>query len=83
MAIIEPGILSAGVNNMCLSLFQLVNFRSTKAGIKLHIQLDLRSAIPEFIHIIPAGIHEAKILDTISYQIDSIYILDRGYIDFK
>lgn len=68
---------------MCLSLFHWANFRSTKAGIKLHIQLDLRSAIPEFIQITPAAIHEVNILDTISYQIDSFYILDRGYIDYK
>lgn len=30
-----------------------------------------------------AAIHEVNILDTISYQIDSFYILDRGYNDFK
>ena len=59
------------------------NFRSTKAGIKLHVQLDLKTAIPEFIEITPAAIHEINILNTISYQIDSFYILDRGYTDFK
>jgi len=75
--------IDASTIDMCLSLFQWANFRSTKAGIKLHVQLDLRSAIPEFIHITPAAIHEVNILDTISYQIDSFYILDRGYIDFK
>lgn len=69
---------------ICVFLFfSGLIFRSTKAGIKLHVQLDLRSAIPEFIHITPAAIHEVNILDTISYQIDSFYILDRGYIDFK
>jgi hypothetical protein len=75
--------IDASTIDMCLSLFQWANFRSTKAGIKLHVQLDLRSAIPEFIQITPAVIHEVNILDTISYQIDSFYILDRGYIDFK
>lgn len=75
--------IDASTIDMCLSLFQWANFRSTKAGIKLHVQLDLRSAIPEFIHITPAAIHEVNILDIISYQIDSFYILDRGYIDFK
>jgi hypothetical protein len=75
--------IDASTIDMCLSLFQWANFRSTKAAIKLHVQLDLRSAIPEFIHITPAAIHEVNILDTISYQIDSFYILDRGYIDFK
>lgn len=75
--------IDASTIDMCLSLFQWANFRSTKAGIKLHVQLDLRSAIPEFIQITTAAIHEVNILDTISYQIDSFYILDRGYIDFK
>ena len=75
--------IDASTIDMCLSLFQWANFRSTKAGIKLHVQLDLRSAIPEFIQITPASIHEVNILDTISYQIDSFYILDRGYVDFK
>lgn len=75
--------IDASTIDMCLSLFQWANFRSTKAGIKLHVQLDLRSAIPEFIQITTAAIHEVNILDTISYQIDSFYILDRGYVDFK
>lgn len=75
--------IDASTIDMCLSLFQWANFRSTKAGIKLHVQLDLRSAIPEFIQITPAAIHEVNILDTISYQIDSFYILDRGYIDYE
>lgn len=75
--------IDASTIDMCLSLFQWANFRSTKAGIKLHVQLDLRSAIPEFIQITTASIHEVNILDTISYQIDSFYILDRGYVDFK
>jgi len=75
--------IDASTIDMCLSLFQWANFRSTKAGIKLHVQLDLRSAIPEFIQITTASIHEVNILDTLSYQIDSFYILDRGYVDFK
>lgn len=75
--------IDASTIDMCLSLFQWANFRSTKAGIKLHVQLDLRSAIPEFIQITTASIHEVNILDTISFQIDSFYILDRGYIDYK
>lgn len=47
------------------------------------MQLDLKTAIPEFIEITPAAIHEVNILDMISFQIDSFYIMDRGYIDYK
>jgi hypothetical protein len=75
--------IDATVIDMCLSLFNWANFRSTKAAIKLHVQLDLKTAIPEFIEITPAAIHEVNILDTINFQIDSFYILDKGYTDFK
>jgi len=34
--------------DLCLSLFPWANFRSAKAGIKLHTQLDLRGFIPRF-----------------------------------
>ena len=37
--------------DLCLSLFEWAPFRSTKAAIKLHTLLDLRGAIPAFIHI--------------------------------
>lgn len=75
--------IDATTVDLCLSIFNWANFRSTKAGVKLHVQLDLKTAIPEFIEITTAAVHEVNILDTISYQIDSFYILDRGYTDFK
>lgn len=75
--------IDASTIDLCLSLFDWANFRSTKAGIKLHVQLNLKTAIPEFIEVTPAAIHEVNILDTISFQIDSFYIMDRGYIDYK
>ena len=37
--------------DLCLSLFDWAPFRSTKAAIKLHTLLDLRGAIPAFVHI--------------------------------
>jgi hypothetical protein len=37
--------------NLCLSLFDWAPFRKAKAAIKLHTLLDLRGAIPAFIHI--------------------------------
>ena len=75
--------IDATTIDLCLSIFSWANFRSTKAGIKLHVQLDLKTAIPDFIEVTPAAIHEVNILDTISFQIDSFYILDTGYTDFK
>ena len=43
--------LNATTIDLCLSLFDWAPFRSTKAAIKVRTLLDLRGAIPEFIHM--------------------------------
>ena len=74
--------IDATVIDVCLSAFSWAKFRSTKGGVKVHVQLDLKTAIPEFIQITPASIHEVNILDNIIFQPDSFYVVDRGYTDF-
>jgi hypothetical protein len=74
--------IDATTIDMCLSAFFWAKFRSTKGGIKIHTQLDLKTSIPSFIHITPANIHELNILDMIKFEPDSFYVVDRGYIDF-
>jgi hypothetical protein len=75
--------IDATVIDVCLSAFSWAKFRTTKGGVKVHVQLDLKTAIPEFIQITSAAIHEVNILDNISFQADSFYVVDRGYIDFQ
>ena len=41
--------IDATTIDLCLSTFYWATFRSTKAGIKLHTQIDLKTSIPEFI----------------------------------
>ena len=74
--------IDATVIDVCLSAFSWAKFRSTKGGVKVHVQLDLKTAIPEFIQITTASIHEVNILDNIIFQPDSFYVLDRGYTAF-
>ncbi|MEI9810088.1 MAG: IS4 family transposase [Bacteroidota bacterium] len=74
--------IDATVIDVCLSAFSWAKFRKTKGGVKVHIQLDLKTAIPEFIQITSASIHEVNILDNITFQPDSFYVVDRGYTDF-
>lgn len=74
--------IDATTIDMCLSAFFWAKFRSTKAGIKIHTQLDLKTSIPSFIHITSANIHELNVLDMIKFEPDSFYVVDRGYIDF-
>ncbi len=68
--------------DLCLSVYPWAPFRSAKAAIKLHTLLDLRGAIPSFIHITDGKTHEVNILDALIIEPGAYYLLDRGYLDF-
>jgi len=69
--------------DLCLSLFPWAQFRRHKAAIKIHTLMDLRGSIPCFIHITSGKIHDVRILDELTLEPGSFYIMDRGYIDFR
>lgn len=69
--------------DLCLSLFPWASFRSTRAAVKLHTLLDLRGSIPSVVVISHGKTHDVNILDDITLEPGAIYILDRGYLDFK
>jgi len=68
--------------DLCLSLFPWAEFRSHKGAIKLHTLMDLEGAIPTFIHISDGRLHDVNVLDMIPIIAGSIYIMDRGFLDF-
>ena len=69
--------------DLCLSLFPWADFRSTKAAVKMHTLLDLRGPIPSFVHISDGKMGDALALDLITPEAGAIYVMDRGYVDFK
>ncbi len=69
--------------DLCLSLFPWADFRSTKAAVKMHTLLDLRGPIPGFIHVSNGKMGDALALDLITLEAGAIYVMDRGYIDFR
>ena len=75
--------LDSSTIDLCLSLFDWAPFRSTKAAIKLHTLLDLRGAIPAFIHISDGKLHDVNVLDMLSFEAGAFYVMDRGYVDFE
>jgi Domain of unknown function (DUF4372)/Transposase DDE domain len=75
--------LDSSTVDLCLSLFDWAPFRSTKAAIKLHTLLDLRGAIPAFIHISDGKLHDVNVLDMLSLEAGAFYVMDRGYVDFE
>ncbi|EQD26793.1 transposase IS4 family protein [mine drainage metagenome] len=74
--------LDSSTIDLCLSLFEWAPFRSTKAAIKLHTLLDLRGAIPAFIHISDGKLHDVNVLDMLAFEPGAFYVMDRGYVDF-
>jgi hypothetical protein len=75
--------LDSSTIDLCLSLFDWAPFRSTKAAIKLHTLLDLRGAIPAFIHISDGKLHDVNVLDLLALEAGAFYVMDRGYLDFS
>lgn len=69
--------------DLCLDVFWWASFRSTKAAIKVHTLLDLKTSLPEFIVITNGDVHDVNILDELSIQKNSYYVMDKAYIDFK
>jgi Transposase DDE domain/Domain of unknown function (DUF4372) len=68
--------------DLCLSLFDWASFRTTKAAVKMHTLLDLRGAIPAFIHISDGKMGDVKVLDILPIEAGAFYVMDRGYLDF-
>jgi hypothetical protein len=75
--------LDATTIDLCLSLFPWAKFRATKAAVKLHTLLDLRGAIPSFIHISDGKLHDVNVLDVLIAEPGAFYVMDRGYLDFE
>ena len=69
--------------DLSLTLFPWADFRRTKAGIKMHTQIDLRGPIPTCIYISNARQHDVRWLDDLFFEPGALYVMDRGYMDFK
>jgi len=69
--------------DLCLTLFPWADFRRTKAAVKVHTLLDLHGNIPSFIQITSGKVHDVRILDRLPLEPGAIYVMDRGYLDFK
>ncbi len=75
--------LDATTIDLCLALFPWAHFRTAKGAVKLHTLIDLRGNIPTFIHISDGKLHDVNVLDVLPIEPGSIYVMDRGYVDFE
>jgi len=69
--------------NLCLERFSWALYRKDDGAVKMHVLLDLRGNIPDFMVITDGKTHDVNILDELDYLPGAFYIFDRGYVDFK
>ncbi|HYD85596.1 MAG TPA: IS4 family transposase, partial [Opitutus sp.] len=69
--------------DLCLSLFPWAPFRRRTGAVKLHTLVDLRGNIPCFIHVSHGKTHDVTALDELPIEPGAIYVMDRGYVDFR
>jgi len=75
--------LDSTVIDLCLSLFPWAKFRKRKGAVKLHTLLDLRASIPTAVIVTTGAVHDVNIMDELFWEPGSIYVMDRGYVDFS
>jgi transposase len=75
--------LDSTIIDLCLSLFPWAKFRKRKAAVKLHTLLDLRASIPTTVIVTTGTVHDVNIMDELFWEPGSIYVMDRGYVDFS
>jgi len=58
-------------------------FRKHKGGIKLHTLYDVKTSIPDFMHVSKANGHAVHTLDLIAYEPGSFYVMDKQHLKIK
>ncbi|MEE8150331.1 MAG: IS4 family transposase [Nitrosomonadaceae bacterium] len=74
--------LDASTIDLCLSVFPWADFRSTKGAIKLHVGLNHRGYLPEFVTVTTGKISDIKVGRTLAFLKGSMVAIDRGYNDY-
>lgn len=77
--------LDSSVISVCLALSPWAKYREDieVGAIKLHSMIDLKGNIPSFNVITDGKVYDGAILDVLPFEAGSIYVMDRGYIDYK
>lgn len=75
--------IDASVIDLCYSLYPWAKYRTRKGAIKLHLHLSNESYLPEAVVLTEGNVHEINIARNIPIKPDSIYVMDRGYLDYE
>lgn len=74
--------LDATVIELCASMFNWAQFRTTKGAVKLHLLLDHDGYLPCYAVITKGKVHEMQVARTLQFQRGTMLVFDRGYTDY-
>lgn len=74
--------LDASTIDLCLSMFPWADFRTTKGAIKLHVGLNHKGYLPEFVTITEGKKHDVTVGRMLNFPKGSIVAIDKGYNDY-
>lgn len=75
--------MDASTIDLCLSVFPWASFRKAKGGIKLHVAMNHKGNLPEFVTVTDARVHEVNEGRCVDFPKGSIVAVDRGYTDYE
>lgn len=74
--------LDASTIDLCLSVFPWADFRTTKGAVKLHVGLNHKGYLPEFVTITEGKDHDVTVGRTLAFPKGSIVAIDKAYNDY-
>ena len=74
--------LDATVIDLCASVFDWAQFRTTKGAVKLHLLLDHDGYLPCYAVITEGKVHEIQVARKLQLQRGAMLVFDRGYADY-
>ena len=75
--------MDASMIDLCLSLFPSASFRKAKGRIKLHVAMNHKGNLPEFVTVTEAGKLDMSEGRSVDFPKGSIVAVDRGYTDYQ
>jgi hypothetical protein len=76
-------IIDASVISLCLKRFDWAAYRKAKGAVKLHLSLDGDTLMPYDAYLSTGKVHDVKGMAELCDESGVIYVLDRGYVDYK
>ena len=74
--------LDATTIDLCLSLFPWAKFRKSKGAVRLHVGMNHKGNLPEFVTVTDGKRHEVNEGQCMNFPKGSIVAIDRGYTDY-